>query len=1573
MKQYRNQLGFNYTEDEINEAIEGSNITFEQYLEAKGLSESSGAVWEPGMNRVVLQNSKPSLETDLKERFPYERQIEHFDISKMLKKSAFTFAGGWGRGPGQEERVVKALNNWYSGVDDPDNRIKFKEMYGGMDVVGLYIDGKHVDDWTLGSQVVSTDRNAKIFQEIQQLVQAHTKTGETPEILKTLANDAGKAMDDIGVLDKSFRHESTIEKNLESVLPTNWEVKQADWYRDALKITNNHGVTRHFNLESNAFKKQVQEFILLDIQKTSDAVNKEMDFKQDIKTYLTPEKLKDLHKHGGYTAIGIKGDKYASWEDLLDNKGNLDSDDADRFIDMIFDDMGIDQGFAWFDKASNFREKYQNFTEDQMKILIKQQLEGHAAGVQMDALEIGGAEVVKMYNEIGGNYDGKKVKSFNEFLHLYNLDVAKTFKTRDERDLAEANLMLMQDNLSSEDKKKWEDQRDIARENIPGYVEYIDRNPFLADGSPNPDFNKRINVPEGTEEFFKQSNPNAVYNQANLDIIKNSFQQTLTGDSVTDFQLIEEYYNKNVASKLFVEEEINTDVEYRFKVKTVTGVEKQGGLEESYTTSKTKYKTDKLKLGIYSQFSGETGLLYGLIDGDVGGLEYGPDGEMIVTSNYAIDVQVKDSETGEWLSEKESKTYFERIRDRLETTQNKHTVAKYMYLLNQDLISTWGTDEGRDLSEHAKAMVHNSLGAIIGEPEQYQRMYGPTKRNIVDATGDVMSEMGMELTRDQSVALDRTTWETIVEGGAGSVGILLEFAIANKATAALRTARLFGGGKKSIDSLIKGWKSPKYRNAKGITLSESQILTRANKLKITPLDYQRKYGFATTKGGKTVLNEVTNYYGKGQALLAESIIEGAKFASLPSSAGHRVDAFWTGAGFGFMGQALAPVFGQITRKGISKKFGQKGLDKYPVMAEFLMDRAGKFNLAYQTLLKGPTSFVAGSEMGELTKGLAQELLGKDDAFAHYMEHHWGDYSDLGQRLISNYVLGTAFGFSHHMFPTVVPKGKGHFGSRIRWFNDYRTLSDIERIRDEAFDKNFQKIDYIEAISPSGKTNKVTPEEFVELKRHNKAWKVDPNSKKQLGDYELRPELQVKEGDSPAEIRRKRDLESRNSETYQIFDNMYRRAEGHYDMLNPIKGQMKLETMMASQRKFWKERGVDIEVLYGTNETLGKDKRASFEPVKDPKTGKDMPGKIRFEFNVEQLSLGLMPHEIGHAGMFEVFTKNARFKGEFLEMMSNIAKEINIGVRDGKTWTLYDQMVEMNGKWDIYNRPWENARISEWEMFSYVAEELAKPQNYVKLRKAGAFRKYKELLNDKLAPEIGVKEFDLKTEGEIVKFFGDYIQTINKGKSVVKFMKNRLTDVIDMSKTEDTKNMNDAWAEALGLPEAPTTTLQSSVKMTELRSRMQELVNAKNKNNGKWPSKTMENEFKDTQKEWKELRSLAEQSKTYKKDRSNEEIAEENTRLTKVIETLLEQSKGSRIKDLPDGPIKDNLIVNIRGNNIGVLPRVADAIIATAKKRKTFEEVPSKEELINEAEIQMLQLIRNYNPKLNDAILSLIHI
>ena len=106
---------------------------------------------------------------------------------------------------------------------------------------------------------------------------------------------------------------------------------------------------------------------------------------------------------------------------------------------------------------------------------------------------------------------------------------------------------------------------------------------------------------------------------------------------------------------------------------------------------------------------------------------------------------------------------------------------------------------------------------------------------------------------------------------------------------------------------------------------------------------------------------------------------------------------------------------------------------------------------------------------------------------------------------------------------------------------------------------------------------------------------------------------------------------------------------------------------------------------------------------------------------------------------------------------------------------------------------------------------------------------------------------------------------------------------------------------------------------------------------------------------------------YKKDRGNDEIVEENARITKVVETLLKEHGGSRIKDLPDGPIKDNLITNIRGNNIGVLPRVADAIIASAKKRKTFEEVPSKEELISEAEVEMLKMINNYNPKLNDAI------
>ena len=1566
MRQFKNKYGFTYSEDEIQNAIDGSSLTFDQYIEAKGLEEYSGHFGEEEAKLYTQYSmyTRPSLETDLAERFPIEKaeEIQHADLGGFLDASEFRFMGGWGGGAGQETRVVDFLNNSYAQYDN----IEFKEEDGMDDTVGLYIDGKYVHKFNLA---YGQEENQQVFYHIKEWIDKKLGNKQDPqkEVI-ALADQLDIAFDKIEGSEVRLNWDDLVKEEFTKVFEgTNYEVETADWYRDAITIKNRHGVTRHINLSAGGGKKKIREFILADTEKTSEHVNSEMNLGRDVADRLTNENLNKLHQHGGFTAIGIEGDKYDTWEDLLNGDGHLDSDDADRFVDMIFDEMGIDQGAFWFDEETDLRNKYNTLTEDQMKLIIKQKLEAKAAETQGERMLDITSDYLESVRKGTAVYTGEgkiqtgafgvmgfqaptsapvQIVNIQEVLDLFNKDAITTFDTKDGRDLAKAVYMLKQENLSDKDRDFWLNQAEIAKANLEEgqTVQFIDRRPFLDDGTtPNPNFNKRINVPKSQSEFFQESNPNVVYNEKNLEIVKKEYEENKERlkklEGKTDYEILEMSYEDNVIDLLSIKSGLKEQVEYSFALVSAAGF---GAPPKGFNNKKMSIE----EAVSFYQMYGDTGL-----------------GEF---HDHSIIVD------GEELDEEETTRYLERWINRYNKALDTHEVLKVMYLQNIDPILT--REETGDAA-HYGGMAINSLGAIFGEGDIYHKLYGSTATDISDYTPTVMSEMGMEITAEQDIALDRTFWETVGEGTTGSIGILLEFALANKVTAGIRTAKLFGQGTKSLNNILQGWKANKYNNGRRI-ISEGAIKTRADKLGMSTVDYMRKYNFST--------NKVANVWGKGAALLTEGLIEGAKFAALPSSSGNRLDSFSTGFGFGFMGQVLAPVFGQITEASIAKSLGKEGIAKRPAMAEWLMNNASKLEGTYNLALKGPTSFVVGSEAGHLTMAMTQELLGKDDAFSHYMEENWGDYSNIGQRLISNYVMGITFGLSHYAIPTRVPRGEGQIKigeTSYRWFNDFRQLSDIERVRDEAFYKNWQKIDYVEMISPAGKPVKLTQRNLREMDLTG--WKVSKEFNRKLqenGGWEVRDELQIRKGDSKDVIQRKKDLQTRNEETFHIFNNLYKRAKGKYDLLDPIKGQLILERQVKDAKKFYKEFGVEVEVAWGNKETMG-DKRASEEWAKDPVTGKENKKKIKLTYNVDAITLGLAPHELGHAGMKIAFGERAGFKSDFLVRMGNIAKELPMGKKsvevinpttgektmELKEITLYDKMVEMNGKWDVHKNPWENARIAEWEMFSYLAEELAKPENYARLKKVNAFSKYKRLLNENLGKELGYKEFDLKTEAEIVEFFANYIEAVNKGKNHLKIMKDFLTDVINRTKYEQVEQLRDAWGRELKSPEAPTTTLESSVKMNELKAKMDKLVEAKNKNNNKWPSKAMENEFKDTQKEWKELRSLAEQPKTYKKDRSNEEIVGENARITKVVETLLKEHGGSRIKDLPDGPIKDNLITNIRGNNIGVLPKVADAIIAKAKKRKTFEEVPSKEELIREAEVEMLLMIRNYNPKLNDAI------
>ena len=113
--------------------------------------------------------------------------------------------------------------------------------------------------------------------------------------------------------------------------------------------------------------------------------------------YLTDEKVGKVHEHGPWYS---SEEQYKSWEDL-DTEA-----DKDRFIDMIFDDMGIDQGFMYFDTDSALRDKFGLLTEEHMKVLIKNQLEGKSREIMKETINDRGSVIKGMYDD--------KVKEYYE-------------------------------------------------------------------------------------------------------------------------------------------------------------------------------------------------------------------------------------------------------------------------------------------------------------------------------------------------------------------------------------------------------------------------------------------------------------------------------------------------------------------------------------------------------------------------------------------------------------------------------------------------------------------------------------------------------------------------------------------------------------------------------------------------------------------------------------------------------------------------------------------------------------------------------------------------------------------------------------------------------------------------------------------------------------------------------------------------------------------------------------------------------------------------------------------------------
>jgi len=408
--------GSSYSEEQVLEAASKHSLSLEEYISKFGLQLDNSIV------------ESPTVPGDGQEKV----QVEHADQQGFKDAAAYSLGGGFlGITEGQEKRVVNFLEESYSQYDN----ITFKEEDGMDDTVGLYIDNEFVGKYNLDT---FEEENLQQFTKIKEDINAYTKKKDPEKYIVDLAdnvtNELNKADTEVGR--NIFQHEGNVTEHLKQAFEgnTGYEVVEANAGSDAVKITNSHKVSRVFNLEGS-YKKQIRQFILKDVQQTSEYVNAEIDFKQmfdgkGADDYFTDEKLNEL----GERITGGKVEQY-SWEDAKQEGA------ADEFVDMVFDDMGIDN-FLYIDKETPLREKFNVLSEAQMKLFIEEELNNKSSNEQKENLKIGGGKIQNLYNlgkesyyGEGGRYEGGMgsdgvktkgipVKSYHEFIMNFAKDDA---------------------------------------------------------------------------------------------------------------------------------------------------------------------------------------------------------------------------------------------------------------------------------------------------------------------------------------------------------------------------------------------------------------------------------------------------------------------------------------------------------------------------------------------------------------------------------------------------------------------------------------------------------------------------------------------------------------------------------------------------------------------------------------------------------------------------------------------------------------------------------------------------------------------------------------------------------------------------------------------------------------------------------------------------------------------------------------------------------------------------------------------------------------------------------------------
>ena len=739
------------------------------------------------------------------------------------------------------------------------------------------------------------------------------------------------------------------------------------------------------------------------------------------------------------------------------------------------------------------------------------------------------------------------------------------------------------------------------------------------------------------------------------------------------------------------------------------------------------------------------------------------DTELVDSSPYLVSEgadlrHIEDFDEWEKAYKKDKSMLIEKSRRLLKAYKQDHVeytreneALKRMYLLNEGL-------EDVVRPEHINlglVGIPTNLSALEGDIKNLlgvwtsdyytSNLVGSTEREIQDGIATVYDNLGIEITKSEADAMEKTWSESVNNALLPMNKMLVEFGSINKFASVYGVEAAFG-------RVIAGLNRGKYVK-NGITYTEAAVASRAAAKfpKLKPAAALSKY--ADDFGLIAQPSLQNKFY---QTMLFGGY-EGVKFELFTQFDASKLElkpefletsGFSTGFGFGAGGRLITPLAPFLQKQGLLKDLNYKkiGLNSKKL---------------FETFVTQPSSFVVGSEFGEITNFLVKDIFGISE-IENFMHHHYGDYDAIEQRLIGSYFTGLGLGVGH-----------------LKGFGDFKSKNALQR----------QKVKALRLIQQEAKQI-IVPEQNVKLGKG--VVETSPSSKtNRLTEEQINNFTSKQTQDLIHKHASKKQLENIYKH-WEIFDmatsrlnNVYR-AEGYLDPRTATE-RVKEDHKELIERE--KEAGNEI-ILEVVNNNRLKFRQKGIDPTKNAEITKQGK-KTTIRYNAERYTPDHMVHEVHHHYTEDLLGKDAVFKAEFMRNISNITNKVILNrlvtekeakilgnpARQGQNMTLTESIkIEYPGG----NYGSNNVRIQQWELFGHIAERMGNKADYEAMKNTTLFEDFKQLIEK--IPVRGKRKVGLQTEQQVFEWFKNYAEHVKKGKNVIPLFE-QLKTVIDPAATK----------------------------------------------------------------------------------------------------------------------------------------------------------------------------------------------